>query len=194
MLERPADLQAESRLTNTHRDHIDWIYAYAVRRLKRDLVSERPGQRRFAFLQTMSDNGLGSPTSDARNVEVKFVVPYKTEWGENLRLLGSRGLLGAGDVGRAVPMHCVQGHQGLAWVASVPLPPGYECTYQYVVFHEHQGKVVACEDSHHTLEVPRSAAGSCIMLSDQFQVCQAIALSHRMVTACVHAFGLCLFL
>jgi hypothetical protein len=118
----------------------------------------------------MCDSGLCDDLEELKNVEVKFVVCYQTKWGEVLVLTGSRGLLGAGDVEKGIKMRCVQGHHGLFWEGSVVVPPGYECTYDYVVYNEHCDKLVLRESTHHELKVPRSAAGSCIMLSDTFQV------------------------
>ena len=118
----------------------------------------------------MSEPAVQQEPDEAKNVEVKFVVSYNTAWGQTLIVTGSRGLLGAGDVGKGIKMHCVQAQHGLSWVGSVTVPPGYGCTYRYVVYDEHSGEVVARESSPHELYVSRTSAGSCIMLSDQFQV------------------------
>ena len=127
---------------------------------------------------SVSDNGLQNDVRDAKNVEIKFVVSYETTWGENVFLSGSRGLLGAGDVRKGIRMHCVQAPQGLSWVANLQVPPGYECSYEYVVYNDHEQKVIARESEQHQLLVPRSCPGACIMLCDHFRVCAHFLLLH----------------
>jgi hypothetical protein len=116
-----------------------------------------------------------SEQDDIKDVEIKFVVAHETKWGEYLVVIGSRGLLGAGDVNRGLKMRCTHGHRGLIWDATQNFPPGYECDYQYVVVNENSGRVVRGESSHHKLVVEPSSAGACVMLSDRFQVlCLAV--------------------
>jgi Starch binding domain len=109
-------------------------------------------------------------TDISSNVTVKFLVPYETKWGENLIVVGSRGLLGSGAIDKGIPMTCTQGPAGLMWGASVMVPEGYECTYKYVVWNEHQGTHVTEECAPHVLSVPRPLGGTCVLVSDQFQV------------------------
>lgn len=118
----------------------------------------------------MGDNGLYDDEDETKNVELRFSVGYKTKWGEVVVLTGSRGLLGSGDLDKGIKLRCVHGHDGLSWHGSVIVPPGYECSYQYVVYNEHTGTVVLRETTPHELSIPRSAAGSCIMLADTFHV------------------------
>jgi Starch binding domain len=117
----------------------------------------------------MEANGLND-VDISNNVTVKFLVPYETKWGENLIVLGSRGLLGAGVIEKGIPMSCAQSPQGLMWQASIMVPEGYECTYKYVVWNEHKGAHVTEECTPHELSIPHHLAGSCVLLSDQFQV------------------------
>jgi hypothetical protein len=117
----------------------------------------------------MSSSASQQP-KELKNVEVRFAVAYNTAWGESVLVTGSRGLLGAGDVRKAVKLECVQAQAGLSWVGSLKVPPGYACTYRYVVFNEEQGKIVAEERDLHDLYASRKLAGRCMMLSDQFKV------------------------
>lgn len=118
----------------------------------------------------MEQNGLYDEQEDLRSVEVKFVVAYETKWGEAVAVTGSRGLLGAGEVERGVRMKCTHGCHGLLWEACVTVPPRYACDYHYVVVDEQSGAVIRRESGQHQLVVEPGAAGSCIMLSDHFQV------------------------
>jgi hypothetical protein len=118
----------------------------------------------------VEDGSIVNGEDDVEDVEIKFVVPYETKWGEYLVVTGSRGLLGAGDVHRGLKMKCRHGHRGLIWEASQSFPPLYDCFYHYVVVEESSGEVIRRESSQHKLFVEPSTAGACIMLSDCFQV------------------------
>jgi hypothetical protein len=115
-------------------------------------------------------NGLTLDHFVSNNVTVKFIVPYETNWGEMLVLTGSRGLFGAGNVDRGLKMSCVKGPNGLLWETTVVLPDRYKCDYRYVVYNEHSGQVLLEESVSHQLDLPKSLAGSCLLLSDTFQV------------------------
>lgn len=77
--------------------------------------------------------GLFSGAKPVKSVNVRFRLPYYTQWGQNLLVCGSEPVLGAWNVKKGLLLSPV--HQGneLIWSGTISVPTGFESEYNYYV-------------------------------------------------------------
>ncbi|GMN64331.1 hypothetical protein TIFTF001_033402 [Ficus carica] len=81
----------------------------------------------------MTNLGLFSGLKPIKSVNVRFRLPYYTQWGQSLVVCGSEPVLGGWDVKKGLSLSPV--HQGdeLIWSGTVSVPNGFESEYSYYV-------------------------------------------------------------
>lgn len=105
-------------------------------------------------------------------MQLHFMLPYETQWGQNVVISGARGLLGGGDVRKGIRMECThEAVHGLVWQASMTVPSLYDFSYTYVVVNDREEpEVITAEAEQHHLSVPACSPGTTICVNDTFQV------------------------
>ena len=81
--------------------------------------------------------GLSLFQARKRSAKVKFQVRYKTELGEQVRVVGSSPELGAWDIAKAPQLKWQAGERDGIWACDVSLPCGQIYEYKYVLCNEH---------------------------------------------------------
>ena len=99
------------------------------------------GERRSAKLALSrlrsEGGGLSLFQARKRSANVTFQVRYKTELGEQLRVVGSSPELGAWDIAKAPQLkYKTDGDMDGIWVCDVKLPCGQIYEYKYVVCND----------------------------------------------------------
>lgn len=72
-------------------------------------------------------------------MKLRFVVDYRTQWGQNIYIGGSPKELGNWDESKAIKMTPASGEQ---WIADVELPGVNNVSYKYFVKDEESGQVL----------------------------------------------------
>jgi len=71
-------------------------------------------------------------------MKIKFVVDYRTQWGQHIYVTGSAQALGAGDYSKAVQMTPTSGEQ---WMVEVDVRSENAFTYHYFLKDEESGSI-----------------------------------------------------
>ncbi|KAL8208493.1 hypothetical protein R6Q57_007905 [Mikania cordata] len=81
----------------------------------------------------MVNLGLFSEIKPLVSVNVRFRIPYYTQWGQSLVVCGSVPVLGSGNVKKGLLLTPFHEGDELIWGGSVTVPVGFQCEYNYYV-------------------------------------------------------------
>ncbi|KAL5707700.1 4-alpha-glucanotransferase [Ranunculus cassubicifolius] len=83
--------------------------------------------------------------STKRMVNLRFRIPYYTQWGQSLLVCGSEPLLGSWNVKKGVVLSPFLEEEKLIWSGKVSVPSGFECEYGYYLVDDNKN-VLRWED------------------------------------------------
>ncbi|PON44078.1 Glycoside hydrolase [Trema orientale] len=83
----------------------------------------------------MANLGLFSGT---KSVNVRFRLPYYTQWGQSLVVSGSESVLGAWNVKNGLLLSPVHEGDELLWCGTIAVPSGFESEYSYYVVDDNK--------------------------------------------------------
>ena len=71
-------------------------------------------------------------------MNVRFRLPYYTQWGQSLVVCGSEPVLGAWNVKKGLLLSPVHEGDELLWCGTFAVPNGFECEYSYYVVDDNK--------------------------------------------------------
>ncbi|KAG1660566.1 hypothetical protein FOA52_005102 [Chlamydomonas sp. UWO 241] len=95
-------------------------------------AAAQPASNAVPWTSSVGSKSMGTraPPITITTTTVRFLLPFKTSWGQALKLTGSHPALGSWSVTDAVELHWAEGD---VWTADVQLPTGvYEYKYALV--------------------------------------------------------------
>ncbi|KAL7588975.1 hypothetical protein Lser_V15G38764 [Lactuca serriola] len=81
----------------------------------------------------MVNLGLFSEIKPLASVNVRFRIPYYTQWGQSLVVCGSEPVLGSGNVKKGLLLTPFHEGDALIWGGSLSVPAGFQSEYNYYV-------------------------------------------------------------
>lgn len=104
----------------------------------------------------MAGAGIEAPFKRIRKINLRFRIPYYTQWGENLAVCGSDPAVGGWDVNKAVRM--VPYHQGdiIYWHATLTVAHDFSWDYNYFVVDDQRSVLKRESSKRQTLALPQS--------------------------------------
>ncbi|PWA90321.1 disproportionating enzyme 2 [Artemisia annua] len=81
----------------------------------------------------MVNLGLFSEIKPVMSVNVRFRIPYYTQWGQSLVVCGSEPVLGSGNVKKGLLLTAFHEGDELIWGGSLTVPVGFKGEYNYYV-------------------------------------------------------------
>ncbi|GLJ46730.1 hypothetical protein SUGI_0985310 [Cryptomeria japonica] len=112
---------------------------------------------RLLYIDTSSTSRrVEAPFKRIRKINLRFRIPYYTQWGENLVVCGSDPAVGGWDVNKAVRM--VPYHQGdiLYWHATLTVAHDFSCNYNYFLVDEQRNVLKQESGKRQTFTLPQS--------------------------------------
>ena len=82
-----------------------------------DLSTRSAG--RSSLIPSLPGALLSAPAGGTEQVQVRFSIPYRCNFGQHVRIIGSAQQLGAWELEGALPMQWTEGD---VWTADVSLP------------------------------------------------------------------------
>lgn len=119
----------------------------------------------------MVNLGLFSGASTTKSVNVRFRLPYYTQWGQSLIVCGSEPLIGSWNVKKGLLLSPV--HQGdeLIWCGTIAVPSGFGCEYNYYVVDDNRNVLRWEKGNRRELILPQGLqGGEVVELRDLWQV------------------------
>ncbi|CAM6114987.1 unnamed protein product [Calypogeia fissa] len=106
----------------------------------------------------------------ARRINVRFRVPYYTQWGQNLMLSGSDPLLGNWTLSQGQWMTPHHEGDSLVWQAQISVPDHFETHYKYCLADENKNLLKWESGGRRFLALPEGLAdGSTVDVHDLWQ-------------------------
>lgn len=118
----------------------------------------------------MVNFGLFSGSKPAKSVNVRFRLPYYTQWGQSLVVCGSESQLGSWNVKKGLLLSPV--HQGdqLVWYGSITVTNGFGCEYNYFVVDDNRNVLRWEKGNRRKLLLPQGLqGGEVVELRDLWQ-------------------------
>ncbi|XP_022154471.1 4-alpha-glucanotransferase DPE2 [Momordica charantia] len=118
----------------------------------------------------MVNLGLFSGASSTKSVNVRFRLPYYTQWGQSLIVCGSEPLIGSWNVKKGLLLSPV--HQGdeLIWCGSIAVASGFGCEYNYYVVDDNRNVLRWEKGNRRELILPQGLqGGEVVELRDLWQ-------------------------
>ncbi|KAJ9547973.1 hypothetical protein OSB04_020516, partial [Centaurea solstitialis] len=89
----------------------------------------------------MVNLGLFSEIKPLLSVNVRFRIPYYTQWGQSLVVCGSEPVLGSGNVKKGLLLTPFHEGDELIWGGSLGVPVGFQCEYNYYVVDDERNVI-----------------------------------------------------
>nr|XP_043619388.1 4-alpha-glucanotransferase DPE2 isoform X2 [Erigeron canadensis] len=89
----------------------------------------------------MVNLGLFSEIKPLVSVNVRFRIPYYTQWGQSLVVCGSEPMLGSGNVKKGILLTPFHEGEELIWAGSLTVPVGFQSEYSYYVVDDEKNVI-----------------------------------------------------
>ncbi|KVI12197.1 Carbohydrate-binding-like fold [Cynara cardunculus var. scolymus] len=89
----------------------------------------------------MVNLGLFSEIKPLLSVNVRFRIPYYTQWGQSLVVCGSEPVLGSGNVKKGLLLTPFHEGDELIWGGSLAVPAGFQSEYNYYVVDDERNVI-----------------------------------------------------
>lgn len=134
------------------------------------------------ILNMGSGGDLGGRTNSLRRLKrlnILFKLPYNTQWGQNLMIIGSDALLGAWVVEKGQRLMPRQEGDVLVWEVSISVSERFETEYNYVVVDDRFRGLRRESGARRVLSLPEGLSnGATVEVHDLWQVTSSLPVSH----------------
>lgn len=115
--------------------------------------------------------GLFSEIKPLASVNVRFRIPYYTQWGQSLVVCGSEPVLGSGNVKKGLLLTPFHEGDALIWGGSLSVPAGFQSEYNYYVVDDERNVLRWEAGNKRKLLLPDGVEnGKAVELHDLWQV------------------------
>eukprot|EP00252_Welwitschia_mirabilis_P024591 TRINITY_DN7346_c0_g1_i1.p1 TRINITY_DN7346_c0_g1~~TRINITY_DN7346_c0_g1_i1.p1 ORF type:complete len:954 (-),score=162.82 TRINITY_DN7346_c0_g1_i1:275-3136(-) len=89
-----------------------------------------------------------------RKINLRFRLPYYTQWGQNLLLCGTDPALGASNVNKGLRMIPYHEKDTLFWHVTISVPHDFKSEYSYYVVDDHRNVLRRETGKRHSISLP----------------------------------------